>query len=153
AAAVTVGVPLGDAQPSAGPRGDAGAQQIARSLPTGDGEVDVEWRISAGYSFGRGRRYPLAHYAVAELGYWLRTRNIADSLVYHLERGTQLPYRVVDRFLLILRLNGVESFATVGSASVDQTGLGNGVTYTSPGVEVYGRIWRGLGAAVAWEGA
>jgi hypothetical protein len=153
AVATTVGIPFGDAHPSAGPYGTVAQRQLANSLPTGDGEYNVEWRVSAGYSFGRYRRYPLSHYVIGEVGYWLRTGGIADSFVYRLELGTQLPYKVVDRFILILRLNGVESFASNAQAAANQTGLGNGVTFVATGIELYGRIWRGLGAAIALDDA
>jgi hypothetical protein len=153
AVAATVGIPFGDAHPSAGPSATVAQQQLAASLPTGDGEFNVEWRVSSGYAFGRYPRYPLSHYVVAEIGYWLRTGGIVDSFVYHFEIGTQLPYQYVDRLILILRLNGVESFASAAQASLTQTGLGNGVTYVAPGVELYGRVWRGLGASIAWDDA
>lgn len=153
AVATTVGFPLGDAHPSAGVGASVAQQQLAASLPTGDGEYNVEWRVSAGYSFGRRPRYPLSHYVVAEVGYWLRTGGLADSFVYHAEIGTQLPYRFVERFTLILRLNGVESFASNAQAAATESGLGNGVTYVSPGAELYGRVWRGLGASIAYDTA
>jgi hypothetical protein len=153
ALAMTLGIPFGDPHPSAGPSASVAQQQLASSLPTGDGEYNVEWRISAGYAFGRYPRYPVSHYVVAEAGYWLRTGGIADSFVYHVEIGTQLPYKYVDRVTVILRLNGVESFASNAQAAATQTGLGNGVTYVAPGVELYGRIWRGLGASIAWDDA
>lgn len=153
AVATTLGVPFGDPHPSAGPNASIAQQQLASSLPTGDGEYNVEWRVSAGYAFGRYPHYPLSHYVVAESGYWLRTGGIADSFVYHFEIGTQLNYKYVDRLTLILRLNGVESFASNEQASLTQTGLGNGVTFVAPGVELYGMIWRGLGVSIALDDA
>jgi hypothetical protein len=153
ALATTVGIPFGDAHPSAGANAAVADQQVASSLPTGDGTWNIEWRVSAGYSFGPRGRYPLQHYVVAEAGYWLRTGGISDSFVYRLELGTSVPYRFVDRFLLILRLGGIESFASNATATLATTGLGNGVTYTSIGAELYGRIWRGLGAAIGYDDA
>lgn len=153
ALATTVGFPFGDAHPSAGPHATVQQQQLAASLPTGDGAYNIEWRISGGYSFGRYPRYPLSHYVVVEAGYWLRTGGISDSFVYRFEFGTQLRYKFVDRFLLILRLNGIESFASNAQAAATETGLGNGVTFTAVGVELYGRIWRGLGASIALDDA
>ena len=150
---VTVGLPTGDARPNAGAGADADAQEIARSLPTGDGEWDVEGRLALGYSFGGKRRWPLTHYLVVEAGYWLRTAGFSDDFVYKVELGTGFPWHGFDRFLLILRLAGLESFASNDKAARNATGLGDGVTYTSPGLEVYGRIVRGLGASVAVEGA
>jgi hypothetical protein len=151
--ALLVGIPTGDSAPSAGPSADADAQQIARSLPTGDGEWDVEWRASLGYSFGGARRWPLIHYLVAEAGYWLRTNGYADAFTYKLELGVQFPWKFVERFWLMGRLTGVESFATQKQASMGATGLGNGVTYTAYGVELYGRIYRGLGASLGIDSA
>lgn len=148
-----VGIPLGDSAPSAGPNADAEAQQIARALPTGDGEWDVEWRVALGYSFGGVRLWPIVHYLVVETGYWLRTRGFSDSFTYRLELGIRFPWTLIGRFWFILKLNGVESFASASQASQSATGLGNGVTYTSPGLEVYARIWRGLGASVGIDSA
>ena len=51
------------------------------------------------------------------------------------------------------RFVGVVSFATQAEAARDATGLGNGVSYLSPGIEVYGRIWRGLGASFGYDSA
>jgi hypothetical protein len=151
--ATLVGIPLGDPAPSAGAGADRDAQQIARSLPTGDGEWDVEWRASLGYSFGRARRWPLEHYLVVEAGYWLRTNGFADAFTYRLELGVRFPWKFIERFWLIGRLSGVESFASPKEASMNATGLGNGVTYTSPGVELFGRIWRGIGASIGADSA
>jgi hypothetical protein len=150
---LTVGIPTGDPRPSAPPGADDEAQLIARSLPTGDGEVDVEGRLSLGYSFGRARRWPVEHYLVAEAGYWLRTAGFADAFVWRAELGTRLPWRFVERFWLIWRFTGVESFASSTEAARNATGLGNGVTFIAPGIEVFGRIWRGLGASFALDSA
>jgi len=148
-----VGIPLGDPSPSAGPLADADAQQVARSLPTGDGEWDVEARLSAGTSLGGERLWPVRHYLVAEAGFWQRTHNFSPSFTYKLEVGTQFPYRFVDRFWFIWRLAGVESLASEKDAARDATGLGNGVTYLSPGVAISGRIWKGLGATIGVDSA
>jgi hypothetical protein len=151
-AGMTVGIPFGQAQPTAGPGADVGAQQIAASLPTGSGDANVEWRLALGYSFGRKPRWPVGHYVLAEAGYWLRTNGISDSFVYRVELGTRFPWKFVDRFWVTVRITGLQSFSTeVSTAS--NTGLGTGVSYVAPGVEVYGRIWRGLGLAVAVDTA
>jgi hypothetical protein len=149
---LTLGIPTGDAEPRA-PGGDEVAQQTARLLPTGDGEWDVEGRLALGYAFGGVRRWPPRHYVVAEAGYWLRTNRFADAFVYRLELGTQLPWRVVDRFWLALHLVGVESFASQRQASLAFSGLGNGVTYTAYGAELSAAIWRGLGALLGVDSA
>ena len=150
---LTLGVPVGDPSPSAGSGADADARQIAASLPTGDGEWDVEARLALGYTFGGVRRWPLRHYLAAEAGYWLRTGGFSDAFVYKLQLGVNFPWRIIDRFWLVLRLSGVESFASAEEAARDATGLGNGVTYLAPGVDLYGRIWRGLGASIGAEWA
>jgi hypothetical protein len=149
---LTLGIPAGDRSPRV-PGGDAEAQVIARSLPTGDGEWDVEARLAAGHTFGKKRRWPLEHYVVAELGYWLRTSGFSDAVVYRLELGTKIPYGVVERFWFIVKLTGVESFASDKEASAAFSGLGNGVTYTAYGFDLYGRIYRGLGADVGLDSA
>jgi hypothetical protein len=151
--AMLVGLPTGDPAPNAPPGSDSDAQQIARTLPTGDGEWDVELRASIGYSFGGKRWWPLVHYLVLEAGYWLRTSGFADGFSYRLELGIQFPWKFIERFWFILRLNGLESFATQEQASMGATGLGNGVSYTSPGAELYGRIWKGLGASIGVDSA
>ncbi len=164
-AALLLGIPSGDPAPLS--TGDDEAQLIARSLPTGDGEVDVEPRLSLGHSFGGARRWPLLHYVVLEAGYWIRTAgrsrdplgrtiytDFADAFTYRAELGSKLPFPFVERFWIILRLMGVESFASELAASFTcATGLGNGVTYTAYGFEVAGRIVRGLGANLGVDGA
>lgn len=166
-AALLAGVPVGDPSPSAGSGADAEAQLIARSLPTGDGEADVELRLSFGYSFGRVRRWPLEHYVVAEAGYWFRGQGhsrdlsgklmftkFADDITYKAELGTKLPWRFIDRFWFIFRMAGIESFAsTVDAANTCTTGLGNGVSYTAYGFEVAARIYKGFGANFGMDGA
>jgi hypothetical protein len=149
---ITVGIPTGDPRPSA-PSADPEAQLIARSLPTGDGEVDVEGRLALGSSFGRTPKWPVEHYLVVEAGYWLRTAGFSDAFVWRVELGTRFPWRFIDRFWWIWRFSGVESFASTTEAAQNATGLGNGVTFIAPGIEVYGRIWRGLGASVALDSA
>lgn len=52
-----------------------------------------------------------------------------------------------------MRFTGVESFATNAQAGLSATGLGDGVTFVSPGVSVTGRIWKGLSASVALDSA
>jgi hypothetical protein len=149
----TLGIPVGDPYPSAGRTADSGAQQIARSLPTGDGEWDVEWRAALGYSFGGVRRWPLEHFLIVEAGYWLRTHGFSDAFVYRLTLGIKFPWRFVERFWVQLSIRGVESFASAAEASRDATGLGNGVSFLAPGLELYGRIYRGLGASIGADTA
>ncbi len=150
---LTVGIPTGDPLPQAPAGADPDAQLIARSLPTGDGEWDVEGRFALGYSFSGARRWPVVHYLAAEAGIWLRTAGFSHGFVYKLELGTRFPWKFIDRFWLILRLSGLESFASNQEAAMNATGLGNGVTFLAPGVEVYGRVWRGLGANLGVDSA
>lgn len=151
---LVVGVPTGDNEPGAGDGADGDAVQIARSLPTGDGEWDVEPQIIAGYSFG-GDVWPLKHYMTGTLGYSVRTAStinnirtsFADAITYKFEVGTQIPYTFIDRFWFIARFYGTESFASNQEAAAGAAGLGNGVTFTSIGLEVAARIYEGLGAS------
>jgi len=143
-----LGIPTGDSAPSAPPAASPGSDLVARSLPTGDGEWDVEPRLAAGYGFGGVRRWPVRQYVQAEAGFWFRTRGIEDAITWKLERGTQFPFRFVDRFWLIWRFVGVESFASNEQAARDATGLGDGVTYVAGCADVYGRIWKGLGCSI-----
>jgi len=151
-AGLVLGLPLGDDRPTAGAGGDAGAQEIAATLPTGDGEFDVEAIVAAGHGWGGGS-WPLRHYATASIGYWLRTRGIADSFTYKLETGVRIDRPFADRFLLIVRLAGVESFASNAEAAAGFSGLGQGVTYTSIGAELAFRIQENLGVSVGYETA
>jgi hypothetical protein len=150
---ITLGIPTGDALPSAGPNADPEAQLIARSLPTGDGEWDVDGRLALGYSWGHVRRWPVEQYLIVEAGYWKRTAGFADAFVYRVELGTRFPWPVIERFNFAVRLAGVESFASNADAARTATGLGNGVTFVAPGVEISARVWRGLGIAFGVDSA
>ena len=130
-AGLLVGLPTGDARPEASTGAAAGAELIARSLPTGDGEGDVQWRLALGHGFGgRGSAWPLQHYLRAEVGYWLRTDGFHDAFAYLGELGVKAPYPVIDRLWLTVRLHGVESFASDEQAANSFSGLGDGVTFT-----------------------
>lgn len=174
---VVVGLPTGDPMPDAGKGADADAMLIAASLPTGDGEFDLEPRVAVGTSFGGpGSAWPLSHYAVAELGYAIRTEGIHDAVTYKLELGSRVPLDVLDRILLIVRLTGTESFLprrgggletrgapdmsdALGESDASVSGLGpaagmgDGVTFTSIGAELLLRIHEGLGLAVGVDTA
>jgi len=158
--AATLGIPLGDSVPSAGPGADDFARAIARSLPTGDGEWDVDLRLSLGYSFGSKPVWPLRHYVIAEAGYWVRsgrypfgntTRRFNDAFVYRGEFGLQFPWVFIDRFWFAFKVNGVESFATGTAASQGATGLGQGVTYAVVGGQAAFTVWKGLGVFFGYE--
>jgi hypothetical protein len=150
-----VGLPTGDSLPKAPSGSSAAAQEVASVLPTGDGEADVEARFSFGHSFGATKKgfWPLRHFVQLDAGYWLRTKGYADGVTWAAELGTQFPYPVIGRLWFIFKLFGVESFASNAEAAANFTGLGNGVTFTAFGLQVFGRIWRGLGAFAQVDGA
>lgn len=164
-AGLTVGLPTGDPVPRPNKGSAAGADLSAASLPTGDGEPDVELSLAAGKSFGGVSWWPLRHYAIAELGYWIRTRtravplaapanqSFADAINWRAELGVNLPWKIVDRAWVMGRLFGSESFASSEEARFGFAGLGNGVTHRSYGIEIYIRIWRGLGVSYSRSGA
>ncbi len=175
-----VGLPTGDPQVKASPQDEAACQAgvsracdtvfVARSLPTGDGEFDVEVRTALGYAFGGVRRWPLQHYLVAEAGYWVRTasradpagRGFPDDFSYKLELGVKFPWRFIERFWFVGRLAGIEPLLTSASRDAPDSvcqgttafsGLGACVKYTSYGFDVAGRIYRGLGASIGLDSA
>ena len=150
--ATLVGLPLGDSRPHAGKDASPDEQAVAASLPTGDGETDVEFRLSLGHSWGGVRRWPVHQYVVIEAGYWLHTK-FHDAFAWRAELGTQFPWRFIERFTFGLRLTGVESFASNAQAGLSATGLGDGVTFVSPGFSVTGRIWKGLSASISLDSA
>ncbi len=149
---VIVGAPTGDPHPSAGPGADPNAQLIANSLPTGDGEWDVEGCLSLGASFGGVPGWPLLHSLIVETGYFLHT-GYADAFAYRVQLGMKLPWRFIDRFWFSIHLSALQSFASQEEAARDATGLGPGVSYTVLGGEVFGRIWHGLGASLGADTA
>lgn len=161
---VVFGIPTGDPVPKAD---DEETQLTANFLPTGDGEWDAQFVAEVGYALGGGA-YPLLHYGLASAGYWLRTtprdvgfgnpQDFPDAFNWRIEIGTKLPWTFVDRFWFIVRFFGSESFASLAdpqgmSAGANPSGLGGGVTYRSFGLEIFGRIWRTLGASAGVSGA
>lgn len=139
----TLTVPLGSVTPRDATPG---------RLPLGSGELSLDVRAALGWAWNGGRRWPLRHYFVVEAGYW-RRQIFADSFVYRVEVGVQLPWRVVDRVWLVGRLLGVESFAPAGRATADPTGLNDGFTVVAPGFGGSVRVWRGLAVAAGFETA
>ncbi len=139
----TVTVPIGSPTPR---------DVQAGRLPLGSGEFSLDMRAALGWSWPGGRRWPLRHYFVVEAGYW-RRQIFADSFVYRVEVGVQLPWRVVERLWIIGRVLGVESFAPASRVAPDPTGLGEGFTVAAPGVEGVVRLWRGLAVGVGFETA
>ena len=123
AAGVLVGVPTGDDNPSAGADAGPVQQSVARSLPTGDGEVDVHFRLAGGHGFGGGK-WPLRHYTLMEVGYSLRTQGLTDQFTWRGELGTRVDRKEWDRLLLILRVSGTELLGDRGSDSTSFGGIG-----------------------------
>lgn len=169
-AAVLLGVPIGDPLPMAPPGADQIARETARSLPTGDGEADVELRLSLGHSFGRKRLWPLEHFLIVEAGYWGRSSStdhrgnrlssrFCQAVTGKVEVGAKLPWRFIDRFWFVLRMPFVVSEQVWNPDCLDPftpglgIGLGNGVSYVAYGFEVAARIARGLGAGIGLDGA
>lgn len=177
---VLLGVPTGDPQVKASAAEEAGCQAgstracdavfTARSLPSGDGEFDVELRAALGYGFGGFRRWPLQHYVLAEAGYWFRTvsradparRKLPDDFSYKLELGVKIPYRFIDRFWFVGRIGGIEALLSNASRDAPDSvcrstaafsGLGACVRYTAYGFDVAGRIYRGLSASIGVDSA
>lgn len=158
---VLVGIPLGDPLPQAGPGADTDARQTANSLPTGDGEVDVELATAAGYTFGGLRSWPLRHYALARLGYWLRTSpreapfdetgDFPDAVTWQLELGTGFPWRYVERLSVMVRIYGLEPFAKPENNAF--SGFGGGVAHRSFQLQLGVRLWRELSLSAAVAGA
>jgi len=146
----TVTVPLGSPTPR--DLAGAGADVQPGRLPLGSGEFSLDARAAFGWSWPGGRRWPLRHYFVVEAGYW-RRQIFADSFVYRVEIGVQLPWRVVDRVWLVARLLGVESFASDARATADPTGLDDGFTVVAPGCAGVVRLWRGLAVEAGFETA
>ncbi len=144
---VQLGLPTGDDSPSVD---DPAANLIAASLPTGDGEYDVTFRSAIGHSFTAGSLF--GFYVQGNLGYALRTKGFTDQIVYGAEFGTRITKPVIDRFLLILRLVGTESLDT-GAAISGFAGLGDGVSFTSYGVELAARVWSTFHLSAGVESA
>lgn len=151
AVGLQLGVPTGDPTPDA-PGGDPDSQAVARLLPTGDGEWDVSAKVVFGHSFGGTASYPLAHWLVADVGYWLRTRGFFDAISYRVELGTKIAREDWDRIALILRVFGLESFAG-SNAGAGFAGLGDGVSYTAFGVDLMARVLGPAGLTVGFDGA
>lgn len=159
-AGLILGLPTGDPLPSAGEGASRQDRQTAQSLPTGDGELDVELAVAAGTSFGgKGKRWPLQHYAIAQVGYWLRTEprdlpvdDLPDAFNWRTELGTRFPWPVIDRFWFVARVFGSEVFGGEDEVGMSATGLG-ATAHTSWAVEIFARLWRGLGASFSFSGA
>lgn len=150
-AGLLVGIPTGDSSPSAGPDATPEQDAVARSLPNGDGEVDVTFKLALGYSFGGGK-WPFRHYVLADVGYAVRTRGLTDQFVYRAELGATVDRNGWDRILLILRLQGAELLGNPTPEPFTFTGLRE-FAVTSPGFEVRVRVWDQINVGFALAGA
>ncbi|MGF1467736.1 MAG: hypothetical protein ACFCGT_16550 [Sandaracinaceae bacterium] len=146
---VEVGVPLGDSQPSAGPNANPFAELVARSLPTGDGETDVTFKLALGQSVQpQGSSLDLFGQAVA--GYAVRTNGFTDQVVFRVEGGLRITEPGWDRFQLIAHVDGR---ILLGDAAVNAgvAGVGDGVSYVSLSPELVARIVDGLAGSFAFS--
>lgn len=157
---VHLGIPTGDDRPTTGyeiappiPPAEADQaelEQAVNSLPTGDGEWDVAIRLYLGHAFSGGERYPFHHYVAADVGWWIRTQGFSQQLVYHAELGSTPKRSGWDRLQFVIRVTGVQTFEDSISAGA---GLGDGIRFLSPGLELSVRTFDQLRLGVAAEGA
>ena len=124
------------------------------SLPTGDEEWDVAIQTALGTGFAGGARWPFNHYAQLVTGPWLRTRGIRNGWLYRAELGLNRKDGWASPLWVILRINGLQPFGPEEAAfSAGVSGLGDGVRYHSPGLELLWKLPAGLGVSVAAAGA
>lgn len=141
---VQIGLPTGDSAPEASD-GNPVNELVARTLPTGDGEVDIEPSVVLSVKLSHPT-YPLRHYVAAQGGYWLRTEGFSDAVSYRAELGTQIAHESWDWLWLIGRVRGVQAFEAAEPGSVGGgIGIGNGVSYATVGGEAQARLPFGVG--------
>jgi hypothetical protein len=88
------------------------------------------------------------------VGYWWRTQGIQDAITWKVDLGVRFPWKVIERFWFILHLNALHSRETQSDfVTRDLTGLKNGVSYIGYGADLYGRIFKGLGAQIGIDSA
>ncbi len=171
-AGVELGLPTGDPNPDPGvAASDPSFPQLnafADTLPTGDGEVDVTFRLLAGWGtqLRRQGRPSLDLYATGGIGYALRTQprrlpdilagtgDIRDQLQTRLEVGIRSNRAVLERFWFIVRYNGlyvIEDRNAEGQQGF--AGVGDGVEVTGVGVVVSARLWDTLRLSFGADGA
>jgi hypothetical protein len=78
--------------------------------------------------------------------------DLPDAFKWKAEIGTRFPWPVIERLWFIGRLFGTEAFAGEDEVGMSAAGLGAAI-HTSWSAEIYGRIWRGLGASAQVSGA
>lgn len=159
---ILVGFPTGDPVPRADVDADLDAQQTAASLPTGDGEFDVEFAATLGKGFGGKKKYPLKHYVVAGIGYWIRTKprdaagapphKFRDVFNWKAEIGTNFPWRFIERFWFTVRIYGSESLVKNARDS-SFSGFGDGISVTAWSFEILANLYKGLAISASIAGA
>ncbi|MEM1415224.1 MAG: hypothetical protein AAGH15_10000 [Myxococcota bacterium] len=171
-AGIEVGLPTGDPNPSPNvSQSDPNFAQLdafADTLPTSDGEVDVTFRLLAGWGtrIRRGSRPSLDVYATGGVGYALRNTprrlpailegagDIRDQLQTRLELGIRSTRPVLDRFWFAVRYNGlyvVQNRNASGQQSF--AGLGDGVEVSGIGFVVSAALWKTLRVSFGADGA
>ena len=131
-ATIFLGLPTGDAKNT-------------NTLYTGDGEFNQMVKIAAGMS---GKRW----WGQSAVGFNNRTKSFSDEFRYDVEFGYKF---FNDRFLTILKINGVESFNN-GTVKAAPTGLySNNVEYGGIGPEFlyYANAKKTVGVSVRIAGA
>lgn len=138
------GVPTGDERPQSDDA-DEVLSLIAATLPTGDGEFDLEGTVVLSGDIA-AQGYPLRHYWIGQLGYWGRTQGFINGLTYRAEIGTQIAVPGLDRIWWVIRGTGVEALGQVeAGGNGAAVGIGNGVSYTVLGGEIQARVFKGFG--------
>lgn len=171
-AGIELGLPTGDPNPDPGVASTdpsfAQLDAFANTLPTGDGEVDVTFRLLAGWGtrIQRRGRPSLDVYATGGVGYALRTQprglpdifagtgDIRDQLQTRLELGIRSNRAVLERFWFIVRHSGlyvVQNRNARGQQGF--AGVGDGVEVTGVGVVVSARLWDTLAVSFGADGA
>jgi protein XagA len=131
-ATVFLGLPTGDSKQE-------------NALYSGDGEFNQMLKIAAGMG---GKRW----WGQSAIGFNNRTKGFSDEFRYDLEFGYKF---FNDRFLTILKVNGVESFNN-GTTKATPTGLySNNVEYGGVGPEFlyYANAKKTLGLSLRVAGA
>jgi protein XagA len=124
------------------PTGDAKQKE---ALFTGDGEFNQMLKLAAGTG---GKRW----WSQGAMGFNNRTKGFSDEFRYDFEIGYKL---FNDRFLAILKINGIESFNN-GTAKAANTGLfSNNVEYMGVGPEFlyYANAKKTMGVSARVAGA
>lgn len=149
-----LGIPTGDAPRAVDQADGTDERLIAASLATGDGEWDVSVLVSLGTFWAPESRWPFVHFAQLSTGPWLRTEGIRHQWRYRAELGFKPKLPSLAPLWVVLRLNGLEVLGPRGDPfEPTASGLGDGVRYLSPGLQVLWQLSNGLGFGVSADGA